>query len=805
MLRSRRFVPLALVALALGIGANTAVFTVVNAVLLSPLPYEDADRMVALFRERPTGVSRGVSVPKYFAWRETASDVLADLSVYDGVSTALTLTVGGDPEQVNALHVSGDFFRLFRAQPMYGRFFTAEEDAPGGPRVVVLGHGLWTRRFGANPQVLGSTLVLGGEPHTVIGIMAPEFEANPATDMWLSLQLEPASRSRAHVLLGAARLKPGITLEAANARMKVVAEELRHRVPEAMASGESAGVIPLREAVAGQTRPMLLAVMGAVILVQLLACANIANLLLVRAIGRGHEMMVRSCFGATRRQLMGQLVVESLLLALAGGTAGLLLGHWSLQALVTFIPPTLPRFSELSQSGLDVRVVLFALASSVVSGLIFGIAPVAHACRTDLAAGLREQDTRGGVSRRRVRAQGAMTVAELALALVLLVAAGLLIRSALLLNRVDPGFNTQNVLAFKTQLGGAQYTTTAAVTRYGTTLIERLERLPGVRAAAYVTFLPTEGGPELAFDVLGRTVSEGDGAGSAMWRYVSPRAFDVLGIPMLRGRLFSDTDTATSPAVAIVNAAMARRFWPNEDPIGQQIVIGRRMGQGFEDRPREIVAIVADAREGGLEKEPPPVMYLPQPQMTDAFNALTNRVVPASWIVKAEHSLTLLEPAIRRTVHSLDPHQASSDYHSLERLIEASLASRRAILVLLSIFAAIALSLAAIGVYGVFSYALQQRSQEMAIRFALGAQSWQVLGLAVRQNLVLTAGGIGIGLLAAFGLSRLLKSLVFGVQVTDATTFVAAAVVLAVVAFLTTFGPLRRLAALDPVTRLRHQ
>lgn len=796
----------AVVALGLSIGANTAIFTVVNTVLLRSLPYEDPERLVTLVRTRPSGATRGVSIPKFFVWKTAAEDVFESMAVYDSSGPGMSLSHEGEPERIKAIRVSEGFFDLFRTRPARGRFFSFEDDQPGGGRVAVVSHSLWTHRFGAHPELIGRALLLNGEAHTVIGITLPDFEANPPADVWLPLQADPSSTNQAHFLLGAARLRSGTTLETANARMKLVAEESRRRFPDAMAGEESAGVVPMRKAVTGDIQPMLLIIWGAVGLVQIIACANVANLLLMRSVLRAKEMGVRICLGATRSRLLAQLLVESVLLATVGGAVGLLLGTWGLRVLLSMTPPDLPRFAELAARGaLDPAVLGFTLLLSVVSGVLFGLTPGLRASQIDLNSALKNDSGHSSPGGSTLRAQGAIVVLEVAVGLVLLVAAGLLVRTAAFLNQVDPGFRSENVLTFKTALSGIRYSTRAAVTQYARTLTERVESVPGVEAAAYVSFLPTEQSPEIGFEILGHDRSASNSGGTAKWRFVSYRYFDVLDLRLVRGRLLVEGDTATAPAVAIVNEAMARKYWANADPLGQRITIGTRLGPGLSGVAREIVGVVGDTRESGLALDPPPVLYMPQPQMSDSFTALTNSIVPTSWVVRVSGSPMTLAERLRREVTAIDPLQASAEWKPMSGVLQESKSTRNFLLLLLIVFAGIALSLAAIGIYGVFSYATEQRTLEIAIRLALGAQPRQVRSLLLVRGLTLASIGIAIGLLAATAASRVLSGMLFGVPATDPLTFIAAAVVLSTVAAVAAWIPAQRSKRVHPATAIRYQ
>ncbi len=543
MWKSPGFTSIAILALALGIGVNTAIFTVVNTVLLRPLPYKDSGRMVFVARTYPGGHGPVTSVPKFFVWKRNSGDVLTNMAAYDLMGPGVSLSGTGEPEQVKAIHASADYFPLFGVAPAAGRFFTASEDRPGGAHVVVMSYGLWKRRFGADPNLIGRPVVLSGEPYLVVGIAAPDFEPNPAADLWFPLQADPNSTSQGHFLLCGARLKPGVTLDQANARLKIAAQQFRRQYPDAMGERESAGAMPLQEQVVGDIRPVLLILLGAVACVLLIACANVANLLLARAAAREKEIAIRVAVGAGRARLLRQLLTESGILALTGGALGLVLGYWGLKLLLAFVPSQVPRLSDMAvHSSLDGRVLCFTLLVSLLTGVLFGLAPAFHVSRPDLNSSLRESSGRSSAGVRHMRVRGLLVISEMALGLVLLIGAGLLIRSAISMRGVQPGFDTRNVLTFKTAFSGARYSNTAAVAQYDRLLVERIEGIPGVQAAAQVISLPMELGPDLSFQIEGRPASASNATGDEQWRSVSPHFFKTLGIPLLRGRVFADTD-----------------------------------------------------------------------------------------------------------------------------------------------------------------------------------------------------------------------------------------------------------------------
>ncbi len=804
MMKTPGFTAIAILALALGVGANTAIFTVVNAVLLRPLPYKGSDRLVYLQRTFRGGRSPSISIPKLFVWKKSTADALMNVAAYDFMGPGVSLSGSGEPEQVKAIHASADYFPLFGVTPAAGRFYSAEEDRPGGPRVAVISASLWKRRFGADPGLVGRSVALSGEPFTIVGIAGADFESNPPADVWLPLQGDPASTNQGHYLFCGGRLKPGVSMAQANAKMKLAGEQFRRQFPDAMGKEESAGVISMREYITGDIRPMLLVMLGAVAFVLLIACANVANLLLARAAAREKELAIRTALGAGRGRLLSQLLTESTILALCGGAFGLLLGYWGLKLLLAFTPAEIPRLSEMAaRSGLDPVVLGFTLLVSLLTGVLFGLAPAIQISRPNLNATLREGSGRGGSTGvRHQRARSLLVVTEMALGIVLLIGAGLLIRSAISMRGVQPGFNADNVLVFKTALSGSRYEKTAAVTQFAKLVSERLEAVPGVRAASLVINLPTEPGPDLPFQIEGRPANSPNSQGDEYWRFASPHFFKALGIPLLRGRTFSETDSAKSAPVVIINEAFARKYFAKQDPIGQRITIGQGLPE-FKDSTREVVGVVGSVRENGLDNDAPSMLYVPQSQVVDTFTALGNKVLPMAWAVRTSLDPLTLSSAVRREVTAVDPMQAVFEFRTMKQVVDRSMAIRSFLLLLLSIFAGVALLLAAIGIYGVMSYAVEQRSHEIGIRMALGAAQRDVLRMVVRYGMALVGIGVALGLAAAFGVTRVLKAMLFGVKATDPMTFAGVALVLAAVALAATLVPALRATRVDPVVALR--
>ena len=541
-------------------------------------------------------------------------------------------------------------------------------------------------------------------------------------------------------------------------------------------------------------------------MVLLIACANVANLQLAQAMGRSRELAIRGALGALRSRIIRQLLTESLVLALVGAAVGLVVSNLGVRALLALGPDTLPRAAEFADKApLDFRVLAFTLGCAIVTGLVFGLIPALQISRTDLQATLKETSSRSGTGRHHYT-RSALVVAETALAIVLLIGAALLIRSFSSLRSVDAGFNPQRVLSFETSLGGSKYTTSEATDRLTREVVRRLEAVPGVTAAANVPFLPLEGGFGLGFDIVGRPLAEGErSTGGAGWMYVSDAYFEVLEIPLRRGRLFGERDTASAPAVAVVNEAFAKKYWPKGDPIGQQIEIGKGMGPDFAEAPREIVGIVGDVKEAGLGNPAPAVMYIPLAQVKNSFIELNNRLIPTTWVVKTSVSPLSLASAVKQLVLNVDGQLAVAHERSLEQVFAEATARQTFNATLLSVFAGVALILSALGIYGTLSYSVEQRSQEIGIRMALGADGADLRKMVIRQGMSLAGLGILIGLAGALALSRLITTLLFGVHPNDPVSFAAIALLLAAVAFLATWLPARRATQVDPLAALRHE
>jgi putative ABC transport system permease protein len=807
MAKQWSFTLVAVMALALGIGANTAIFSVVDTVLLQPLPYPQPDRIMRLGRLFPQGVGYSISIPKYMAWRR--SQAFEAIALHDFASLGMNLGSGNPPQQVDAIHVSADYFRVFGVAPMSGRGFTDAEDLPGGPHVAVISYGLQQSRLGGSGGV-GNQILLNGVPYSVVGVLPVGFHPEPNAEVWLPLQADPNSTNQGHYLNVAGRLKAGVTIAAAQAQMNVIGEQFREANPKWMDKSEGVAVRSMREATTGDVRTALLVLFGAVALVLLIACANVANLLLARATGRQREMAVRSALGASRGRVVRQLLTESLLLAAVGGLVGLGLGAWGIRGLLLLAPANVPRLTDANGApivalALDWRVTGFALAVSVLTGIIFGLVPALHTSKPDLSSSLKEASGRSGTGLRHNRSRALLAVTEIALALVLLVGAALLIRTFAGLRSVDPGFDPRNILTLQTSLAGGGYRTTANVDEFTRQVVRRLETLPGVQAAAAAVALPVETGIDLPFAIVGKQPSRGDYHGDEQWRSVSSHYFQVFKIPLRRGRVFNDTDTGSSTRVVLINEAMAKKYWQNEDPVGQLLLIGKGLGPQFEDPARQIVGVVGNVRENGLGNEGVGVMYIPQSQAPEGITALANSVIPLSWAIRTATEPMSQRVSVEGELHTVDGQLPISRERTMEQVIAGAVSRQSFNMVLLSLFAAVAVVLAAIGIYGVMSYSVQQRKQEFGIRMALGAGRSRLLRMVLGQGFRLTGVGVAIGLMLAYGVTRVLASLLFGVKASDPLTFTVAAVTLAAVALFAAYIPARRATTVDPAVALRYE
>jgi putative ABC transport system permease protein len=805
--KNPRFSLVAVAALALGIGANAAIFSVVNAVLLQPLPYRDADRLVRLCRDFHGTPQCASSIPKYLAWsRAHAFDAIA---AYDFAGPGLNLGGGDRPEQVKGIHVSEAYFRVFGTAPALGRTFTAGEDTPGGARVAVISHQLWKTRFAGDPQAPGRPILLNGDSYTVVGVLPERFRSEPPADLYIPLQADPNSTNQGHFLSVAAHLSPGVTVDGARAEVRVLGDQFRKANPKWMGDDEQAGVFRMLDIAVRDVRPALLVLLGAVGLVLLIACANVANLLLARAAGRQREVAIRAAIGASRAQVVRQLLLESLLLAIAGAIAGVTLGIWGARLLIALSPGDLPRVDDLAQASFwtslfDWRVIAFTLGVSVVTALLFGLAPALQLARADLGQTLKEAGGRGATNRRAARTRGALVVVETALALMLLVGATLLIRTFVALRDVKLGFEPRGVLTLQTSLAGSKYNTSQRMDLLTRAVTTRLNTIPGVEASAMAISLPTEGSVDLPFSIEGRPLTGSDQYhGDENWRSVTPGYFRVLSIPVLRGRAFDDRDTAAAAPVVIVNAQFVKKYFPGVDPIGQRLLFAKGLGPEFDDPVRQLVGVVGDTRDNGLDAEAPPMVFVPSAQVPDALTRLGNSLIPPRWLIKTQAPLSSLTAQVEQAFLAVDAQLPVAGVRSMEDVVAHSIARQNFNMLLLTIFGSIALLLAAVGVYGIISYSVEQATHDISVRLALGAARGDIMSLVLGQGMKLAGAGLVIGTAAAVAASRVLAKMLYGVKPTDPSTYVMVVGVLAVIALAACYLPARRAMRVDPILALK--
>jgi len=790
------FTLIAVITLALGIGANTAIFSVVNAVLLRPLQYAGPERLVQVWQNFPQSGANQVTVsaPEFLDYKDQ-NRVFERMAAFR--PQGFTLTGGAEPERIFGLRVSADLFPLLGVAPALGRAFLPEEDQIGGPRAVILSHGLWQRRFGSDTTLIGKSLTLDGESFMVVGVMPPGFQFPPQAlqnELWANLPLDANDLNRRgwRPLGVIARLKSGVSPDQANAELKAIAG----RSP---ASGivPSAYAVSLQEQVVGRVRHALLVMLGAVSFVLLIACANVANLLLSQAAARQREMAIRAAVGAGRSRLFRQLFVESLPLALLGGGVGLLMAVWIVELLVSVNPGNLPRANEI---GIDLRTLWFTLSVSLLTGVVFSLAPAWQFSKLDLNESLKEGGRGTSVSFRRFSLRSLLLVSEVALSLTLLIGAGLMINSFARLLRVDLGFNPRGVLTMQMALPQSKYAEIQQRALFFERALERISRLPGVQSAGMTSALPLTGNPDFGFTIEGRTPSAPGDVPQTGWRAISPDYLQTMGIPLRRGRYFSGQDHEKAAGVAIINETMARRFWPDEDPLGKRIKLGG------PQRPypwMEIVGIVGDVKHDGMDAPVGPEMYMPYAQTPFSQMPAGLRFPAMSLVARGGSDHDSLAAAMRAEIKALDKDQPVTNIQTLDQLLADSISQQRFYLLLLSFFASIALILAAVGLYGVVSYTVKQRTHEIGVRMAFGAQAGDVLRHIIKFGMKLTLIGALIGLAGALTLTRLMRTLLFDLSATDPLTFIVVALLLTGVALLACWIPARRATKVDPMIALR--
>jgi putative ABC transport system permease protein len=797
MRKAPAFTTIAVVTLTLGIGANAAIFSIVNAVLLRPLPYKDPQRLVMVFA--PDGHYQDVPLGSA-GFLELRNQNQSFQGVAAFFMHSVNLTGRGEPEFLGGTLASSNLFTLLGIEPRYGRTFLQDEERPGNNRVVIISHRLWQRRFGSDQKIIGQSISLNDEPHTIVGVMPPGFQFPRKGDLWsawfaseidiyvpLALTPEQISNRKTLPIAVIARLKPQFSIEQARAEMNGFAARLQERYPSSDGN-RSIRLVTLQQSVVERARFALLVLLGAVGFVLLIACTNVANLLLVRAAARQKEIAIRAALGAGRRRVIRQLLTESMLLAVLSGSLALLLAYCGVVLLKTIIPEYLPRADEI---GVDVWVFGFTLLISMLTGILFGAVPAFQASKLRLTDSLKEGNRVSGEGSHN-RLRNLLVVSEVALALVLLVGAGLILRSFIRLMNIDPGLNPHNALTVDITLPATKYDHTQQAAFFHHVLA-RLRSIPGIQAAGAVYPLPLSTMEEsMGFDIEGQPPSTHGEDHSAGPRGVGPDYFKAQGIPLLKGRDFRETDGIGSPPVVVINEVMARRYWPNQDPVARRIIFP------YRGRPVswEIIGVVGSVRHMSLDVDLRPEIYVPYAQYPLAFMTL---------VIRTDSDPLKFVESVRKQIQAVDKDQPISNINTMDALLARTVSQPRFNLILLAIFATLALLLAAVGIYGVMSYIVTQRTHEIGVRMALGAQTRDVIKLVVSQCLALILTGVAIGLLAAFGLTRLIKNLLFGIGATDPLTFSLIAIILIGVALLACYLPARRATKVDPIVALRQE
>ena len=797
LIRYPTFTVIAVITLALGIGANTAIFTVVNAVLLRPLPYPNSSQLMMVGLSTPSAKMFNTTKNRFIFWRQQSRS-------FDGLTTfrsfsARLVNQGSEPDTVSGLRVSDDFFQVFATYPKIGRPFSNEENAVGGPKVAIISDGFWKTYFGGTQDIVDKSISLSDINYKVIGVMPEGFWFETTADVITPLQIgttpETNSGGANYPVVG--RLKSDVSHAQAMAEMKLISAQFRTSFPAEMMKVEGINIINYRDFMVGEIRLPLLVLLAAVAFILLIACANVANLQLTRAVARGKEMAIRAAMGASRWRVIRQLITEGALLSVIGGVAGLLLAQWGVTAFRAFIPKGLiPRANQI---GFSPEVLLFTISVSAFAAILFGLAPAIHSTRVDLTTGLKEASATGTTTKRRGMLRSALVVAQTCLATVLLIGAALLIRTFVNLHEVDPGFDSSRLLTFEIAPQGPQYETTAQVTEFNRQAMDRIKNLPGVEAVATTSTLPLNRWLNLPLEFDGKP----DDVVSAEWRMISANYFDTMKMRVVRGRNISDADSGTSAGVVVVNEAFVRRYFKNQEALGQRMIVGKSMGKELaRATPLEVIGVVSDTKQTNLIDAAPPTIYVPTAQVPDRLMAgfrgfyfvIRTTANPASYV-----------PAVRGAMLALDSKQRIRNVRTMDEVIATSISPQRFHMMLLTLFGGIGLALSSIGIYGVMAYSVSQRTREIGIRMALGAQLKDVLRMVLTYGVKLTVIGLALGLGAAFALARVLKTLLFGVTPTDLTTFLFVSVVLLVIGLFACYIPARRATKVDPLVALRYE
>jgi predicted permease len=791
------FTTIVVLTLALGIGASTAIFSIVDSVLLRRLPYRNAERIVAIQELNPAGKRIQITSANFYDWR-TQQTVFEHLAAIKTTTTNLALS--DHAERIDLAQTNANFFDVFGITPQYGRLFIPLDEQAGHDPVVVVSHSLWQRRFGADPSLVGKPITLDGKNYTVVGIAPPGFQYPDKTELWLPpLKLVPefypdqdvTQLRRMGYLAAVALLKPGVSLPQAAGEMETITARLRQQYPDTN-NRRFNRVASLHEHLVGDTNKLLWLLLGAVTFVLLIGCANVANLLLASGAARQKEMAIRTALGASRWRVMRQLFTESTILALTGGAVGLLIAYWGLAAITKLLPADFPRLNEIH---MDLRVLAFTFAASVLTGILFGLAPVLQVSRSDVQDSIRETGRGASGSLRQARFRQALIMVEVALSVVLLAGAGLLFRSFMRLQSVETGFMSEQVLTARLNPSGSNFTQPADYVNFYSKVLEKLSTVPGVQDAAFINTLPLDKGPTSGFRVEGRPITTPDKWPSVNYRAVSPNYFKAMGIPVVQGRAYTERDTGNAPPVMIVNQQLVHEVFPDENPVGKRITFGstdsNRQPIWFE-----IVGVVANVRSLELREEPMAELY---------FSALQDSWPAMSLVVRSSVEPSSLSASVRQVVNEVDKSVPVSSVQTMDHVVSESITQPRFNLFLLALFGSVAMLLSAAGIYGVTAYTVTQRTHELGIRIALGAQVSDVLKIILGKGMAVIGVGLVIGLASAFALMRLLRSLLFGVGENDPLTFAVITGVLFLVALLACYIPARRATKVDPLVALRYE
>jgi putative ABC transport system permease protein len=798
LLKSPGFTLVTVLALALGIGANTAIFSVVNAVLLRPLPYSTAERLVILSEYSEQVQNMSVSYPNFMDWRDQ-NRVFDQLAAFRG--NGFILTGVGEPERLTGNEVSANFFTVLGTLPLMGRNFAPAEDQPGGNRTVIISYGLWQQRFGANPGIIGQPLMLNNESYTVIGVLPQTFQFQAQVDLYVPIGLQAdkmQDRDNHPGIYVLGLLKPGVTIEQARTEMKGITERLAAAYPKTN-EGNSFTLAMLQDFATRNVRAALFILLAAVGFVLLIACANVANLLLARAASRQREVAIRTALGAGRWRIIRQFLTESVMLSLIGGVLGLLLAVWGIDALLALISGSVPPLLT-ANIGLNARVLTFTLLISVFTGLLFGLAPALQVSKSNLNESLKEgmRGTTGSTNSQRVR--NILVGSEVALSLLLLVGAGLLIKSFLNLSRSDIGFDPDHVLTMRVALPDTRYKENEQIANFYQQVLQRVQQLPGVEAAGFTRGLPMNGGIESGITVEGQEITNVRDTVIAVNMTATPDYFRAMNIPLVKGRYFNDQDKTGSPPVVLIDEMLAARFFPNVDPIGKRLKMG---GNDSQFPWMQIIGVVKHIAHYGPAETPRVEVYRPYFQLPQMPEARYGRSMVLA--VRTTTDPASMTSGLRNAVLEIDKDQPVSNVQTMTEVVAASVAPQKFAMWLLGLFAATALALAALGIYGVMAYSVTQRTHEIGVRMALGAQRSDVLKMVVTQGMKLALIGVGCGLVGAFGMTRLMSSLLFGVTATDPLTFGVVSIVLSIVALLACYIPARRATRVDPMIALRYE